>query len=239
MARQTRTKPGVSSPLTNLSAAMGLTDFERRLERLVEGVFAKAFRSGLQPVELLRRLTREMDVRRTQGVRGTIAPNWFQFAVSPQDYERFESLMGTVTRDLADAAREHAKQEGYKFVGPVHVEIEQDASVGTGTFLMAADVRESPGGAAVGTVVLPDGKRVSVGEDAVSIGRMPECDIVLADHNVSRRHAEVRRQDGGFVVVDLGSTNGTKVNGAGVRERRLNDGDEITVGASTLRFETS
>ena len=218
---------------------MGLTDFERRLERLVEGVFAKAFRSGLQPVELLRRLTREMDVRRSHGVRGVIAPNWFQFAVSPADYDKFESLMETITRDLAEAAREHAKQEGYHFVGPVHVELERDEGVSTGTFLMAADVRESPGGAAVGTVVLPDGKRVSVGEDPVTIGRMPECDIVLADHNVSRRHAEVRRQDGGFVVVDLGSTNGTKVNGAGVRERRLDDGDEITVGASTLRFETS
>ena len=218
---------------------MGLTDFERRLERLVEGVFAKAFRSGLQPVELLRRLTREMDVRRSHGVRGVIAPNWFQFALSPADYEKFESLMDTITKDLADAARGHAKQEGYQFVGPVHVELERDEGVSTGTFLMAADVRESPGGVAVGTIVLPDGKRVSVGEDPVTVGRMPECDIVLADHNVSRRHAEVRRQDGGFVVVDLGSTNGTKVNGAGVRERRLADGDEITVGASTLRFETS
>ena len=218
---------------------MGLTDFERRLERLVEGVFAKAFRSGLQPVELLRRLTREMDVRRSHGVRGVIAPNWFQFALSPADYEKFESFGDSLIRDLSDAAREHAKQEGYRFVGAVHVELERAEGVSTGTFLMAADVRESPGGAAVGTIVLPEGKRVSVGEDPVTIGRMPECDIVLADHNVSRRHAEVRRQDGGFVVVDLGSTNGTKVNGAGVRERRLADGDEITVGASTLRFETS
>lgn len=218
---------------------MGLTDFERRLERLVEGVFAKAFRSGLQPVELLRRLTREMDVRRSQGVRGVIAPNWFKFALSPDDHNRFESFGSSLTRDLSDAAREHAKQEGYKFVGPVHVEIERDENVSTGTFLMAAEVQESPGGAEVGTLVLPDGKRVGIGEDAVSIGRMPECDVVLADHNVSRRHAEVRRKDGGFVVVDLGSTNGTKVNGAGVRERRLSDGDEITVGASTLRFETS
>ena len=225
--------------MTNLAPAMGLTDFERRLERLVEGVFAKAFRSGLQPVELLRRLTREMDVQRTQGVRGTVTPNWFQFALSPDDFDRYESARDTMCRELADEARRHAKQEGYRFVGPVHVEIERDDSVTTGTFLMAADVRESPGGAAVGTVVLPDGKRVGVGEEPVSIGRMPECDVVLGDHNVSRRHAEVRRQDGGFVIVDLGSTNGTKVNGAGVRERRLEDGDEITVGASTLRFETS
>jgi pSer/pThr/pTyr-binding forkhead associated (FHA) protein len=78
-----------------------------------------------------------------------------------------------------------------------------------------------------------------VGDDPVTIGRMPECEVVLSDQNVSRRHAEVRRQNGEFVVVDLGSTNGTRVNGTGIRERRLADGDEITVGSSTLRFETS
>jgi len=80
---------------------------------------------------------------------------------------------------------------------------------------------------------------VVVGEDPVTVGRLPECDIVLADSNVSRRHAEVRRQGNGFVVVDLGSTNGTKVNGVGVRERRLADGDELRVGNTRLRFEAS
>ena len=76
-------------------------------------------------------------------------------------------------------------------------------------------------------------------DDPVTIGRLPDCDVVLADTNVSRRHAEVRRQGNGFVVVDLGSTNGTKVNGLGVRERRLADGDEILVGNTKLRFEAS
>jgi pSer/pThr/pTyr-binding forkhead associated (FHA) protein len=78
-----------------------------------------------------------------------------------------------------------------------------------------------------------------LGEEPLSIGRLPECDVVLADKNVSRRHAEVRRQDGNIIVVDLGSTNGTRVNGAGVKERALADGDVITVGASKLRFEAS
>ena len=218
---------------------MGLADLERRLERLVEGVFAKAFRSGLQPVELLRRLTREMDASRSHGVRGVVAPNHFTFALSPGDHERFVSFEASLVRDLADGAREHARAEGYRFIGPLGVELVEDEGVGTGTFLLAAEMREGPGGGAVGSVVLSDGTRVTIGDDPVTIGRMPECEVMLSDQNVSRRHAEVRRQNGEFVVVDLGSTNGTRVNGAGIRERRLADGDEITVGSSTLRFETS
>jgi hypothetical protein len=218
---------------------MGLADLERRLERLVEGAFAKAFRSGVAPIELLKRLTRDMDSQRSHGVRGVIAPNHYTFALATADHERFASFHDTLVRDLADGAREHARAEGYQFLGPVTVELTQDPGVSTGTFLLASEVREGPGGRGTGTVVLPDGQRVPVGDDPVTIGRMPECEVPLSDQNVSRRHAEVRRQGGEFVVVDLGSTNGTRVNGSGVKERRLSDGDEITVGATTLRFETS
>ncbi|MFP5376094.1 MAG: FHA domain-containing protein, partial [Acidimicrobiia bacterium] len=84
-----------------------------------------------------------------------------------------------------------------------------------------------------------DGSRVRVTDRPVTIGRMAECDVTLTDESVSRRHAEVRRVGSDIVLVDLGSTNGTKVNGTGVRERRLSDGDEITVGTTTVRFEAS
>lgn len=218
---------------------MGLQQFERRLERLVEGVFAKAFRSGLQPVELGRRLTREMDAKRTVGVRGVIAPNAFTFALAPADLERFQSFSEAMVRELADAAREHARSEGYVFVGPVDVALEEDGSVTVGTFLVASEVREAPGGAVVGSLVLPDGSRVAISDEPVTIGRLSDCDVPVTDESVSRRHAEVRRRGSDIVVVDLGSTNGTKVNGAGVRERQLADGDEITVGSTRLRFEAS
>lgn len=218
---------------------MGLQQFERRLERLVEGVFAKAFRSGLQPVELGRRLTREMDAQRTVGVRGVIAPNAFTFALAPADLERFQSFSEAMVRELADAAREHARAEGYVFVGPVDVALEQDASVTVGTFLVSGEVREAPGGAVVGSLVLPDGSRVAISDEPVTIGRLSDCDVPVTDESVSRRHAEVRRRGSDIVVVDLGSTNGTKVNGAGVKERQLADGDEITVGSTRLRFEAS
>src|SRR5207245_1124303 len=119
---------------------MGLQQFEQRLERLVEGVFAKAFRSGLQPVELGRRLTREMDLHRTVGVRGTIAPNHFTVALSQSDQERFASFAESLTRELCDAVREHARDESYGFVGPVEVKLEDDPSLGPGEFLVASGV---------------------------------------------------------------------------------------------------
>ncbi len=218
---------------------MGLRQFEQRLERLVEGVFAKTFRSGLEPVEIARRLTRDMDLHRVIGVNGMIAPNHFEVAISPEDFQKLETYVQALNRELAEAAREHARDQGYSFIGPVTVELERDPSLGAGEFLVVGEIVEAPGGAAVGSVVLPDGRRLSIGEDPISIGRLPECEVVLSDPNVSRRHAEVRREGNDFVVVDLDSTNGTRVNGAGVRERRLVDGDEVTVGSTTLRFEAS
>ena len=218
---------------------MGLKQFEQRLERLVEGVFAKTFRSGVEPVELGRRLAREMDLRRIVGVSGLVAPNHFTVAVSEDDAHRFESFADALVRELQEAVREHARDQGYGFVGPVAVELLEDPELGRGEFLVTSEMVEAPGGAAVGALALSDGRRVSIGEEPVSIGRLPECDIALSDPNVSRRHAEVRRRGNDFMVIDLGSTNGTKVNGAGVKERRLVDGDEITVGGTRVRFEAS
>ena len=218
---------------------MGLKQFEQRLERLVEGVFAKTFRSGLEPVELGRRLAREMDKERIVGVSGLVAPNHFTVTLGPDDCRRFDTVSEALSRELAEAVREHARDENYSFMGPVRVELEEDEALGKGEFLVTSAMVEAPGGAAVGSLSMGDGRRVSVGEEPVSIGRLPECDIVLSDPNVSRRHAEVRRRGNDFVVVDLGSTNGTKVNGAGVRERRLADGDDITVGGTHIRFEAS
>src|SRR5207248_72932 len=119
----------------------------------------------------------------------------------------------------SEAVREHARDEGYHFVGPVQVDLETDAHLGQGEFLVGGEIVEGPGGAAAGSLSLPDGRRVSIEGEPVTIGRQAECDVVLDDTNVSRRHAEVRRQGDGYVLVDLGSTNGSKVNGAQVKER--------------------
>lgn len=218
---------------------MGLQKFERRLERMVEGTFAKVFRSGLQPVEVGRRLIREMDLRRAVGLHGVMTPNHFVVALSASDYQRFESFGESLRRELADEARQHARKEKYSFMGPVTVELEKDSGLQPGVFLVSAETVESPAGAAVGALVTPEGRRVPLGEEPALIGRLPDCEVPLTDPNASRRHAEVRMRGNEFVIVDLGSTNGTKVNGAGVRERRLADGDEIVIGSTTLRFEAS
>ena len=218
---------------------MGIRQFEQRLERLVEGVFAKTLRSGLEPVEIAHRLTREMDLHRSMGVNGLMAPNHFNVAVSAADKSNFASYEQALLRELSEAVREHARDENYGFVGPVHVEIEEDPGLGAGEFLVSSEMQEAPGGVAVGSLLLSDGRRIPVGEDPISIGRLPECDVVLSDPNVSRRHAEVRRRGNEFIVIDLGSTNGTRVNGAGVKERRLNDGDKITLGGTQILFEAS
>jgi hypothetical protein len=219
---------------------MALQEFERRLERLVEGVFAKAFRRGLTPIEVGRRLTREMDVRRTVGVRGLIAPNDFTVAVSAQDHaEVIAKMEQAVTRDLAGYVREHAREEGYVLVGPVEIRFEVDDKLGAGEFLVSSDMVEGVGGGPVGALVSGD-ERIQVALEPVTIGRHPDCDVVLNDQEVSRQHAEVRREDGQFLLVDLGSLNGTKVNGVGVKApRALEDGDTITIGTHAIRFEAS
>jgi hypothetical protein len=142
-----------------------------------------------------------------------------------------------LSRELVDAAREHARAENYAFLGPVEVQIGWNEELSRSTFVISSEVvegEELPGG----WVVLPDGRRVAIGEEPVTIGRLPECEIPLSDANVSRRHAEIRRDGSAVVVIDLGSTNGTRVNGTQVRQQRLADGDLVTVGITTFRFET-
>jgi hypothetical protein len=215
---------------------MGLQQFERRLERLVEGAFAKAFRGELQPVEIGRRLTREMDLHRTVTVRGLIAPNIFDVHVSRADYERFGNFVDVLSRELVDAAKEHAKSERYLFVGPVEVTIGWDPDLAPNTFDIASETQE---GEDIPShwIALPDGRRVGISTEVVTIGRLPECAIVLTDPNASRRHAQLRPEGENVVLVDLGSTNGTKLNGNRIREQRLTSGDQITIGTTTLLFE--
>ncbi|MFP3905713.1 MAG: FhaA domain-containing protein [Acidimicrobiales bacterium] len=219
---------------------MGLQAFERRLERMVEGVFARAFRSGLRPVELGRRLVRVMDSQRSVGVSGRpVVPNAFTVFLAPDDHEQFAEIADTLIRELCDAAREHARDEGYSFMGPISVELVVDENRRKGSFEVEGRLREGEGGGGPGSLLLPTGERVVLGEFIVTVGRMPESTLVLADPNVSRNHAEVRPQGDGYVVVDLGSTNGTRVNGVKVSEHVLRDGDEIMFGNTRVTFTAS
>jgi hypothetical protein len=215
---------------------MGLKRFEERLERLVEGSLTRPFRSNLQPVEIGRRLTREMDLQRRVSLRGRlVAPNAFSVSLSPTDVDRFSTHVDALVRELAEAAREHAEAEGYSLLGPVEVDIFESTNMRAGHVGVTARVQE---GSHEAVIAMADGRRIPVGTTAIVIGRLPECAIVLNDSNVSRRHAEIIRQGEDIILNDLGSTNGTKVNGMAIRSAVLQDGDEIYIGISRLMLET-
>jgi hypothetical protein len=215
---------------------------ERRLERMVDGVFSRSTRNAIRPIELGRRLIREMDDQRSVDVKGRrIVPNDFIIHLSPRDHAGFADIEDALRVELVEAAREYAREEGYHFIGPVNVALRVENSLKPGRFGIVSQLRQAPGGAYLGALILPSGERIEIGQKrAVSIGRLSECDITVGDSNVSRRHAEVRATPNGYLIADLGSTNGTLVNGERLTaDRRLADGDIISVGATHIRFEAS
>lgn len=217
---------------------MGLSDFERRLERGVEGFFGRVFRSEIQPVELGRKLVREMDSSCTVGVDGRrMAPNDFVVALSKADYESLSELADALVGELAELARSHAAERGYSLPGEVSVALASQPDIRSGVVAVESHFLTPPPGTVRCSLVLPHGQRVPLGDYVVTIGRGDDNTIVLEDPNSSRRHAEVRPANGDFVVVDLGSTNGIKVNGQRVDTHLLSSGDQLTFGATVLGYE--
>lgn len=216
---------------------MALAEIEKKIEQAVNWVFAKAFRTELQPIELGRQITREMDLNRQLGPRGIIAPNNFIVKLSSKDYKRFESFKTELESELVKTIKDHARMENYQLVGQIVVDLIEEPSLSQSTLEVLSEVKEDPEGLPPYSVVLPDGRRVKIGKNSLIIGRLSESDIVISNPNVSRRHAELRRAGNDVVIVDLGSTNGTRVNGMLVTRQRLNPGDEISVGGVSLFFE--
>jgi hypothetical protein len=192
------------------------------------------FRGPMQPIEISHRMLREMDLGRRVGVRGLIAPNHFAVSVSREDLDRFEGFTDALVHELAESARQHASSEGYTFAGPVEVELFESKRLKAGRVDIVASFFE---GEVRPSLVLPDGTALSITATPLVIGRQPECAVVLGDTNISRRHAQVAMDDGAVVVSDLGSTNGTFVNGRRITRATGRPGDEITVGTSRLRVE--
>ena len=220
---------------------MGLQSLERRLERMVEGVFTRRARGSIRPIELGRRLVREMDDNRSVDVRGRrIVPNDFTVLLSPTDHNSFAEIEETLCTELAEAAREYAREETYHFMGPVLVQLRVDNDLKIGRFGIISALRQAPGGLGGGSLVLPSGERVALGEHVTTVGRLPECTVSVNDTNVSRHHAEVRTGRTAYVVIDLNSTNGTMINGSRiVGEQPLADGDIVSFGSTHVRFEAS
>lgn len=240
-----------------------LQRFEHRLEGMVEGAFARAFKSELQPVEVASAVQREMDDRAAIVAQGrTLVPNDFVVELAQADHQRLEVYADSLGVELATLAREYAREQGYSFVGPVQMRFEGVPDLTTGTFRIrsgvirgttvedgeirrpASDLPRPPGNFAghprllVSTNNGPQSSQrtYDLTGPITILGRGTDCDLRLVDAGVSRHHAELRIEDGEVVLVDLGSTNGTFVNGQPVRRIGLVDGTQVTLGRTTLVF---
>jgi hypothetical protein len=232
---------------------------------MVEGAFARAFKSEVEPVEIASAVQREMDDRAAIVAQGrTLVPNDFVVELSDTDHERLEVYADNLGIELATLAREHAKEQGYSFVGPVRMRFEGVTDLTTGTFRIrsgvirgttveggeirrpASDLPRPPGAFAGRPRLLvsgpePDGhgsmqRTFELTSPVTMLGRGTDCDLRLVDPGVSRHHAELRVEDDEVVLVDLGSTNGTFVNSEPVRRVALTDGTRVTLGRTTLVF---
>ena len=247
-----------------------LRSLEEKLEGLVEGAFSRAFKQEVQPVELARKLAKEMLEHKTVSVSRVYVPNHYVVFLSPDDREQFQSYEQALKKELSDYLLERARGEGLALVTRPVIDFETDDRLVLGEFGIQAQLLAEPddedaqpqpadfgqtmvyspdraagrplrdeGTGSARAVLVHDGRRTMLTGDRLTIGRSRECDVVIDDPNVSRKHAELRPHGPGWVVTDLGSTNGVKVNGRRVREASLEPGDEIMLGLVRLEFEAA
>jgi hypothetical protein len=221
----------------------GLQRFEHKLEQLISGVFAKAFRSAVQPVEIAAALQRELD-NNTQILSRDrrLVPNDFHVELSATDLERLSAYDDAMERDLVDQLKDHADAQGYIFTGPVTIGFESAEDLTTGRFRIRSraqaevthnDPRTVTRSARA--VLEVNGTRHPLRPPGLVIGRGSEADLRINDPGVSRRHVQVRVDDAGdLTAVDLGSTNGVHVDGRKVSSAALSDGSTVRVGDTTM-----
>ncbi len=247
-----------------------LRNLEAKLEGLFEGAFSRTFKSKVQPVEIARKLAKEMEDNKTVSISRTYVPNQYIVYLSSQDRSQFEGYEDGVKKELSDYLLEHARSEGLALLTRPTVDFQTDDRLGLGEFGIQAmlvrppeeeqaasaepepadfghtmvysvdrEARRMDAPATYGgrAMLVGGGKRTVLSGSRVVIGRSRDCDVTLDDANVSRRHAELRREGASWLVADLGSTNGVKVNGRRVHEQPLSPGDEITLGLERLTFE--
>jgi hypothetical protein len=243
-----------------------LRSIESKLESLFEGVFGRAFRSNVQPVELARKLVKEMDDHRSVSVSRVYVPNEYTVYLAPADRDQFAGYEDSLRDELADYLTEHARRERYVLLTTPVVKLETDADLAVGEFGIATRLVRGPRPPAGAPATAPaagatmvykaeppepvdeveepetdatvtiDGETHPLPDHPVTLGRSKDCDIRLSDPNVSRRHAEIRPDAIGWTVVDLDSTNGIEVDGKRVKELALTDGAHFTIGTTEVSF---
>ena len=215
---------------------MGLLDsFEKGLERAVNSAFAKTFRSGIQPVEIASALRSELDAKAAVVSRDRIlAPNSFTVRLAPADEEKMLALGPLLADELDELVKKHAKAQGYSFAGPVTIGISVDEQLSTGT--LRVDSATAQGRVAWRGAVDIDGRRYTLSKSRTVIGRGSDADITIPDPGTSRQHVEILWDGERAMVRDLGSTNGTKLDGNRVRESALAPDQTISIGRTDILF---
>ena len=230
----------------------GLQRFENKLEQMISGVFARTFRSAVQPVEIASALNREVDNSAQILSRDRrLVPNTFTVELSGADHERLEGLGPQLPRELTEMLREHAAQQSYVFTGPVSIVLETSDELTTGRFrvrsksvstssLAGGDPTDTQVRRATATLEI-NGENLPLAPPGIVIGRGNDADLRIDDPGVSRRHIEIRVEeaqdlDGAprITVHDLGSTNGVLVNDKRVEQATLADGATIKIGNTTM-----
>ena len=216
---------------------MGFLDsVERSLERAVNGAFARTFRSGVQPVEIGSALKRELDIGAVVVDRDRVlAPNRFVVRVSRQDADRLLKIADTLEAELRGVVQKHAARQHYQLLGDADVEIREDESLTAG--VLEVDAARVEGRVEWVAAIDVDGVRHELTHGVTLVGRGSDCSIRITDNAASRKHLEIVWDGTNGLARDLGSTNGSKIEGQRFREAKLEAGTVITIGQTALRFQ--
>ncbi|MEU7866652.1 DUF3662 and FHA domain-containing protein [Dactylosporangium sp. NPDC049140] len=218
-----------------------LQRFEKRLEGMVEGTFAKVFKGVVHPVEILNAMQGEANANQSQMTGGRIlVPNRYIIALAPADHTRLAPFAAALAQELAQSQAEYVGEQGWAVYGDIVVEITRGDDLDTGLFRVAAQVytggQVTPGEGFGVRLVTEDGQNYPLTEGAIIIGRGEQASLRLADVGASRQHARVEYDGNRAVFTDLGSANGSVVNGRRVDTVILHPGDEIVIGTTRLSF---
>lgn len=215
---------------------MGLLDnFERGLERAVNGAFAKTFKSGLQPIEISSALRRELDTRAALVARDRIlVPNQFTVRLSPGDYERMTNLGPALIDEFTQLVQRHATAQHYSFAGGISISLAEDPSLSQG--IVEIDSANLKGEVSWNPVLDIGGTRHPITRSRTVIGRGTDADVTVDDSSISRKHVEVLWDGKRAEVKDLGSTNGSKLNGERVTRAPLAPDSVIDIGRTRIVF---
>jgi hypothetical protein len=212
-----------------------LDNFEKGLERVVNGAFAKTFKSGLQPLEVTAALRRELDTKAAVVSRDRIlVPNKFVVRLAPTDYERMTGLGPALIDEFMQLVQQHATAQHYSFAGGLSIKLHQDTSLSAG--IVRIDSENVKGEVAWSPVLDIGGKRYPLSKSRTVIGRGSDADITIDDTGTSRKHVEILWDGKRGQVNDLGSTNGSKLNGQPLNKAPLPPDSIIEIGRTRIIF---